>query len=80
MNAGTSTMCPECQREMREGEYYANEPQDDLNESPLIACGQGRRPDQLAFSAAVVGIIAALCVIGLIGLTLGIVTANLTAP
>ena len=79
MHSGASTLCPLCIREMLTQDYADNEPADDLD--PVTGCGpsplSGKRPDQLAFS---MWVIAALCVIGLIGLTLGIVAANLTAP
>ena len=80
MNAGTSTMCPECIRDMREDDYYANEPADDLSESSPVAVGQGKRLDQFEFSVRVLAVLGCLAALGVIGFCIGALFANLTTP
>ena len=59
---------------MNKREYYDNQPPDDLGLEP----GQGKRPDQVTFSAGVLMFVAFLLALLVIGFCLGLVIGDLT--
>lgn len=79
------TACEDCLEGLREdhrealAEYRRNRPDDDLDVTDPDDATQGKRPDQVEFSAAVC-MVAALIGSFVVGISLGIAIASITTP